>query len=269
MLQLSYISRVFPAHVAACLRFYSRLPLPSRAFGSEAYAMFDFGRAASAVPVAGALIGAVGALALVVASALGLPPLAVSLVALATLVVATGALHEDGLADCADGFGGGKTREAKLAIMKDSRVGTYGAVALVLSLGLRAAALAALLDHGVAAAAAAIVAAAAVSRTLTLLPLTLLAPARADGAGHDAARPEGWPLFSAAALALLIGFAPMLAGLGFGHLLAVMLVASAAALAMTGLAFRAIGGQTGDVAGAAQQVAEIAFLCALVAAPGL
>ena len=138
---------------------------------------------------------------------------------------------------------------------------------LILSLGIRAAALTTLLDHSGPVAVVAIVAAAALSRTLSLLPLVLLAPARADGAGHAAARPQGRPLLLAAILAALLGFAPMLAGLGFGHLLAAILAAAAAAFAMTGLAFRAIGGQTGDVAGAAQQLAEIAYLCALVAAP--
>ena len=231
--------------------------------------MFDFGRAAGAVPVAGAIIGAGGALALIARGALGLPPLVAALFCIAALVASSGALHEDGLADCADGFGGGRGRDDKLAIMKDSRIGTYGAAALVLALGLRAAALAALLDRGLPAAAAAIIAAAALSRTLALLPLVLLEPARADGAGHAAAKPRGWPLFAAAVLAALFGFAPMLAGLGFGHLLAAILAASVAAFAMTRLAFHAIGGQTGDVAGAAQQLAEIAFLCALVAAPGL
>jgi adenosylcobinamide-GDP ribazoletransferase len=264
MTQLSFM-----AQVAACLRFFSRLPVPRLGAEREAHAMFDFARAAGAVPVAGALIGICGALALIAARALGLPTPIAALLALAVLVTVTGALHEDGLADCADGFGGGKTREAKLAIMKDSRIGTYGATALVMALGLRVAALSALLGHGFAAAAAAMVAAAALSRTLALLPLVLLAPARADGAGHAATGPAGRPLLAAAILAALFGFAPLFAGLGFGHLCAAILAAAAAACAMTRLAFRAIGGQTGDVAGATQQLAEIAFLCALVASPGL
>lgn len=259
----------FTVQIAACLRFYSRLPVPAVGTESEPHAMFDFERAAGAVPVAGAIIGASGALVLIAARALGLPPLVAALFSITALVVTSGALHEDGLADCADGFGGGRVRDDRLAIMKDSRIGTYGAAALVLALGTRAAALSALLDRGLPAAATAIIAAAALSRTLGLLPLVLLNPARADGAGHAAAKPRGWPLFAAAVLAVLFGFTPILASLGFGRPFAAILAASAAAFGMTRLASHAIGGQTGDVAGATQQLAEIAFLCVLAAAPGL
>ena len=256
------------ADVAACLRFYSRLPVPRLAAETDQHAMFDFARAASAVPLAGAIIGAVGALVLVAARLVGLPAPVAALLAIAALVAVSGALHEDGLADCADGFGG-KGRAEKLAIMRDSRIGTYGATALVLSLGLRAAAVGALLDHGLPAVATAIVAAAALSRTLTLLPIILLDPARPDGAGHAATKPQGPQLLSAAVLAALLGCAPVLAGLDLAHLLMAIVAATVAAYAMTRLALRAIGGQTGDVAGAAQQLAEIAFLCALVATPQL
>src|SRR5208282_3251017 len=139
---------------------------------------FDLNRIAWAAPVAGAVVGFAGVLALAAAEALGLPPLVG-----AALVAATGALHEDGLADVADGFGGGATRERKLAIMRDSRIGAYGAVALVLALIVRVGALSAALAHGFSSAAGALVIAAAVSRAGALAPLALLDPARTDGAG--------------------------------------------------------------------------------------
>src|SRR5437868_4014872 len=97
----------------------------------------DIARASWALPLAGALVGLLGAIAYWLAHAVGLPPLPAGALALATTLVATGCLHEDGLADTADGFGGGTTRERKLEIMRDSRIGSYGGCALMLSLLLR------------------------------------------------------------------------------------------------------------------------------------
>jgi adenosylcobinamide-GDP ribazoletransferase len=258
----------FLADISACLRFYSRLPVPAPG-EDDAHRMFDFSRAAAAVPVAGAIIGLVGALALIAARALGLPVLVAALLALASLAIVTGALHEDGLADCADSFGGAG-RDEKLAIMRDSRIGTYGTIALILTFGLRATALAALMDRGLPGAAIAIVAVAALSRTLGLLPLAALAPARADGAGSAAGRPIGKPLARAMTIAIFIGYAPLIGNFGPLQILRVMVAVGAAILAATAvtkIARAAIGGQTGDVAGAAQQLAEIGYLCALAAAP--
>src|SRR5262249_50123562 len=127
--------------VAVCLTLCTRLPL-AHAFP---IASGDIARASWAMPVAGALVGALGALAYWIAIRLGLPPLVAAAVALATGLVATGCLHEDGLADTADGFGG-NGRERKLEIMRDSRLGTYGACALLMSLLLRWSALASIAD---------------------------------------------------------------------------------------------------------------------------
>src|SRR5580693_4709978 len=130
--------------VADALRFFTRLrlgePGPSAAL--------DFGRIAWAAPVAGAAVGLAGAVVLALTTLLGLPLLLRAGLATAALVAATGALHEDGLADVADGFGGGATRARKLEIMRDSQVGAYGAIALALALILRIGALAAALDGG-------------------------------------------------------------------------------------------------------------------------
>ena len=178
----------------ACLRFFSRLPLPPLPFEKNPHARPDLTRLARMTPIAGAVIAAIGALALALANALGLPPLISAALAICALVVVAGALHEDGLADVADGFGGGDTRERKLEIMRDSRVGAYGAAALALSLMLRVAALSALLGHGLGEAAAGLVLAGTVSRAFGLLPLALLAPARADGLGASAAARRPRPI---------------------------------------------------------------------------
>src|SRR5579883_3399555 len=152
--------------------FLTRLPLraPPPLPGALARASWVF-------PVIGAGIGIVGGLAYVVAASLGLPVLAAALIAIGATVLLTGGLHEDGLADVADGFGGGADRAAKLAIMRDSRSGAFGVLAVVLSVGLRAAALASLGDGG--RVTAALVAAHALSRGLLPLVLRALEPARA------------------------------------------------------------------------------------------
>ena len=93
--------------------------------------------AAWAFPLAGAVVGVLQALVLIAAIGLGLPMAMAAGLALAAGVLATGGLHEDGLADCADGFGGGRSPARKLEIMRDSRIGSYGALALILGLGLR------------------------------------------------------------------------------------------------------------------------------------
>ena len=253
------------ADLAACLRFYTRLPLAVRRDASDAHAMPDFARAAGMVPVAGALIGVLGALALALAATLGLAPLPAATITIGFLVLLTGAMHEDGLADLCDGFGGGANRERKLEIMRDSRLGTYGAAALVLCLLLRVGALAGLVASDWRFAAAVLVAAAAASRTAGLLPLFMLPPARAVGAGFAAARPGTETLGTAVLLACVFACLPLLVGANLLRVVAACLVAALAASAISALARRQIGGQTGDVAGAAQQAAEIAMLLVFAA----
>ena len=246
-----------------CLRFYSRLPLPVFRFEAAPHSMGEFGRAVRLVPVAGLLIALPAGLMLTGAGAV-LPPELAAVLALMALAATTGAFHEDGLADVADGFGGGRTIERKLEIMRDSRIGTFGGVALCLSLLARWAALTALLRVGLAPALVALFAAAALSRWLGLLPIALLPAARKDGAAHAAMGPQRGAMAVGGMLALGLGLAPWWLGGGAAGLsLTAVALASGAALGMVYISHRQIGGQTGDVAGAAQQAAEIAFLIAL------
>ena len=200
-----------------------------------------------------------------------LPSLVAAALALLTTVLVTGGLHEDGLADCADGFGGGATRARKLEIMRDSRLGSYGVLAIGFSLLLRAGTLAGLLDRaGLEIACSAAIAAAIASRSFGLLPLAVLGPARPDGVSHSAGRmPARAFLASCASAAVLGTVLPVMAGAGLGAAVLGNLLAAATAAGTTHLARRQIGGQTGDVAGAAQQVGEVAFLLGLLIAPGL
>jgi adenosylcobinamide-GDP ribazoletransferase len=259
--------RSFAEDNLACLRFYTRLPIPVFAFERAPHAMLDFQRAIGMLPLTGALVGLIGAGVLALATALRLPPLVAAPLALAALVRATGAFHEDGLADSADGLGGGMTRERKLDIMKDSRIGTFGGAALVLSLMLRAAAMAALCGFGLAYAAAALVGVAAFSRAVALMPLALLRPARDDGLAYQAMNPSPGALRVAAVLAALALGLPLLAGASPLRLVAAGAAGLAGAYVMTRIAKAEIQGHTGDIAGASQQLAEIAMLLAFVARP--
>jgi adenosylcobinamide-GDP ribazoletransferase len=244
-----------------CLGFFTRLPFPSAASTSE-HSLTNFPRAVRMLPVAGGLVGAFAAIAMAAASRFGFPPPLAAPLAICTLVSLGGAMHEDGLADCADGFLGGATRERKLEIMQDSRIGTFGAVALVLSLYLRAASLVLIADQSLALAAAVLIGAAALSRAASLMPLALLPPAREDGAGFAARTPERAALAVAACLAVVFALAPVVAGASLARYLAAIAAATGAAYAIVVLARKQIGGQTGDVAGAAQQLSEIAYYLA-------
>jgi adenosylcobinamide-GDP ribazoletransferase len=170
----------------------------------------------------------------------------------------SGGLHEDGLADSADGLAGSDP-PARLAIMRDPRIGAFGALALLFSVGLRWAALFVLAQG--AAALPALIVAAALSRTVPVVLLFWLPPARPDGLGRTAGRPSEATLLTTLAFAVLLTLP--LAGLAAGVL---ALAAAGVAALLTGeLGKRRIGGQTGDVLGAGQQVAEALVLLALAA----
>jgi adenosylcobinamide-GDP ribazoletransferase len=216
-------------------------------------------------PIVGALIGAAGGLLYWGLFLLGLPPGLAGGVTVAGLLLLTGALHEDGLADVADGLGGGRDRDHKLTIMKDSRIGTYGGAALVLSLGLRVGALAVLADPR--AAALALIGAHAHSRGLLPAWKALWPDARATGTAADIGRPNGARSLVAAVIGLTLA-ATALGEVGAGGAtgLLILAVAAAASFALPALAARQVGGITGDILGAAQQTGEIVFLLAVVAA---
>ncbi|SIS59113.1 adenosylcobinamide-GDP ribazoletransferase [Phaeovulum vinaykumarii] len=230
--------------------------LPAGHIGSPAPRFAD---AAWAFPLAGLAMAAVSGAALALALALGVPAAPAAGVALAAGVLATGGIHEDGLADCADGFGGGHDRARKLEIMRDSRIGSYGGLAAMLSLGLRWTSLAAIAAVAPLMAVLGLAALAMASRAGIAVGMARLKPARSDGLGHMASGAGGWRVGVALALGAL-GLATL------GAAAPVVLVAIALAqAAMAALAIRQIGGQTGDVLGGMQQVGEIAGWLALAA----
>ncbi|MBR0710477.1 adenosylcobinamide-GDP ribazoletransferase [Bradyrhizobium liaoningense] len=215
-------------------------------------------RATWALPIAGLLVGLAGAFIYKVAIRLGLTPSLAALLALATTTLITGALHEDGLADTADGLGGGRTRERKLEIMRDSRIGAYGVCALILSFGLRWSALAAIANP--LAVTFALCAAHAAARAGVPAFMSLVPPARPDGLSASAGAPPG----RSVAVAFAVGTLVLALALGPGKALVGLILLSLAGLTLARLAIRQIGGQTGDILGAFEQIGEILIL--LVAA---
>jgi adenosylcobinamide-GDP ribazoletransferase len=234
--------------------FLTRLPVGGRGLGAP------LASAAPMFPVVGMAVGLAAGVVYVIAHGLGLGPWFAACLAVGAAVIVTGGLHEDGLADVADGFGGGGDRDAKLAIMRDSRIGSYGVIALVLALAMRIGALAAIGHpyHVL----AVLIAAGAVSRAVVVVAMRMMKRARSDGLGAGA----GTPGFEGTVTALAIaGIAALVLLLPWAWLLALVLGAGAAVIVAL-LANRQIGGQTGDVLGAIQQAAEIAVLAAVVMA---
>jgi adenosylcobinamide-GDP ribazoletransferase len=234
--------------------FLTRLPIRQQ----EPAGLSALARAARCFPPVGLGIGLIAGVVYAISIEFALPPLLAAVLAVAAAILVTGALHEDGLADTADGFGGGNDREAKLRIMRDSRIGTYGVIALVLVLAAQIAALSALADSD--AVAAALIVCHAASRALLVPVMHLEPPARSDGLAVSAGRPSSattlWALGIAGVAALIFA--------GFDGIVA-SLIGAGVAWAVVWLARRQIGGVTGDVLGSVQQVTALAMLLALVA----
>lgn len=239
------------------LAFCTRLPGVHSALAEGA----DIARASWAFPLVGAVVGGLGALVYWLADGLGLDPILSAILAVAATLLVTGSLHEDGLADTADGFGASVSRERKLDIMRDSEIGTYGACALILSFMLRVGAVVSLAEPGLAA--LALIAAHTGARAVLPAFMRLVPNARQDGLSANA----GEPPQNGALIAVLLGLLALFLCLGFGAtLIAALLLACAIGL-MAWLCIAQIGGQTGDVLGAVEQVSEIVIL--LVAAAWL
>lgn len=241
------------ADIAAAFSLLSRLPVPV----DHHMAANRAAQATWAYPLVGAVLGALAATIGSVILWLGAPTGMAAAGSLATLVLLSGGLHEDGLADCADGLGGGSSRERCLEIMKDSNIGAFGAVALIIVLIARWSGLDGL--SGAGALFWPLIAVGAVSRLPMVLALFLMSSARKSGLAADVGRPPTGSAAVATGLALAIAlFATGWAGfLIFG-------TACLASLPLFYLAQRRIGGHTGDVLGASQQLVEIAALATVL-----
>ena len=251
------------AEILVSLRFLTRLPIPfMRTIDPPALAksMRFFG-------FAGAAIGGFNGLVFVVLRWFHLPLFMAAILVCACGLALTGALHEDGLADSVDGLFGGKDQQHRLFIMKDSRIGTYGACALMLALLLR---ISAYQSFGSAPALTIILVTAtagAFSRAMVVDMMWATKPARSDGLSVMAGRPGR----NSALFAILTAGAFTLYACSFVRMDTGIIALAAAGIStalIRRLAIRLIGGQTGDICGAVQIIAELGMLISIAATIG-
>ena len=233
-----------------CLGFFTRLPVMA-VEGSLSDSVRAF-------PLAGLVVGLIGALVYYLALVIGLSTLLAALLAVAATGIVTGALHEDGWADVCDALGARGGIEQRLEILRDSRLGSYGGLALIFATGIKVAALSALAAPELVA--GALVAAHSLGRGVLPLVMSRMDLARSNGLAAQAGKPSVHAATWSVGLALLIAviaIAPVAA-------LVALLAALAATWLVARLAQRLFGGYTGDVLGAVEQVAEMAILINLV-----
>jgi len=250
------------------LSFFTRLPVgfmapktPEPAPGTESATtppQLRLGEASRAFPLAGLVVGLVGGLAYWIAVQIGLSGLLAAFLAVAATAALTGALHEDGWADFADGLGARGDRVRKLAAMKDSHIGSFGVLALIFATGVKTVALAQLQtpDNVV----TALVAAHVLARAVLPLAMRSLPLATAQGLAVMAGRPSAQGVYVSLGLGLVITFFAVF----LPAAIVAIIVAIVAAALIGAIAKRQFGGYTGDVLGAIEQVAEIAVLINLV-----
>lgn len=237
--------------------FLTILPVGPAADIDDHRAGLRFG--ARAFPLAGLVVGLFGALIYTIAHMLQLPPEAAAFIAIGAMTVFTGALHEDGLADFADGAMARESLTERLAIMRDSRIGTFGTLALIIAVGIKTGIIGAIgwADQ----VAPLLIGCAAASRAVLPAMMRFMAPARADGLAVAAGRPEE----NQVVLAALLGAALALLFLGPYAGLVAIIAGIGAAYAVAWIAKTRLGGVTGDALGAAQQTTEAAMMLAVVA----
>ena len=251
------------AEILVSLRFLTRIPIPfMRTIDPPALAqsMRFFG-------IAGGLIGALNGLVLIFLSWLHLPPMMAAILTCGFGLILTGALHEDGLADSVDGVFGGRDQEQRLLIMKDSRIGTFGASALMIALLVRVSAYVAILGLPAPWIILLLAASGAFSRAMVVDMMWATRPARSGGLSVMAGRPgRNSALFAIISAGVFTLYACAFVRADTG------IIALAAAGVLTALirrgAIRLIGGQTGDICGAVQVIAELGMLTSIVVTIG-
>ncbi len=251
-------------HFLLALQYFTRIPVTGRLAAWTGYSPAALRASAAHFPAIGLLVGLVGAGVAATVLALLHPgpfaPLVAAALSTAATVLLTGALHEDGLADVADGLGGAFDRARALEIMKDSRIGAFGALALGLALLAKVALLAHLGAAGVAPLCAALVLAHALSRAWPLVLVRTL-PYVGDAAGVRAkpmADAIAWPALVVAWLWAAAAVAAVAAWSGPTAVAAAFAASAAVMLWLRRLFARRLQGFTGDCLGAAQQGCELA-----------
>lgn len=243
-------------NLALTIAFLTRVPLPKR-LGDKISHDASLAEAAGLFPVTGFLI-AIPISLLWFCTSLILPATVAAGLALALSVLLTGGLHEDGLADCADGLGATPKRERSLEIMRDSRIGTYGAIALVFSIGLRWAALASFAPF---AGVLAILITMTASRSAMTIAMRYSSYAREDGLGKQASNMPSSQFLLAMGIAVLVA-----AVLGWHWGLAALALGLSSSWLFLKYLEKRLGGYTGDGLGAMEQIAATVVLITLAGA---
>ena len=246
------------ADFLAALGLFTRLPLHwlERRAGPV-----DLRRSIRVWTLTGGLIGGLSACAMWLGCALHLPPAVSAICAVMMQLLITGGLHEDGLADSADGLIGGRTAERCLEIMRDSRIGSYGAMALGTALALRCACIASLPVSGLF---PSLIVAGSLSRAAILLELKWGKPARQDGLAMALFPVPSRPFFVALIIPVLLALFFIPADEIVAPFVAVLLIT----LLMHRFSMQKIGGFTGDILGAGAILAELAALVVLTSFNG-
>ncbi len=234
-------------------QFFTRLPVPIDSDTGQR----PLAESAWAFSLVGCIIGAAGGVTASLAS--DLPSYAAALLAVAVMCAVGGGLHEDGLADCADGMWGGANPTQRIAIMRDSKTGAFGVIAIVTVISLKAAAISNLLSvGGELAAALAIVAAASASRGFLPIAMRAFPVASETGRAVEAGSPKTQDVIVGGIISIVITFTMI----GFNTSINGLIIGSLLAGGLGYLALKRLGGHTGDVLGAQQQVLETAILLA-------
>ena len=246
------------------LRFFSRLPLPKSVRQNEKWNTPNFRNSLSNLPLIGFIMTFPVIILLNILTFTNLPPLAIAALVIFFMSLISGGLHEDGLADSADGIFGGNTIENRLAIMKDSRIGSYGVIALFFSFFIRIFAFSEILvTTSNLVSSLILIAMAAISRGAMLMPWVMLFPARNDGLSTKFGIPSVWMLLEVNIFAIVLSV-PLIIFTSFVNFILAYIFCIWITFIVCYIADKKIKGHTGDILGAAQQLAEIGFLIGLL-----
>lgn len=260
-----------PKHTQQCIAFLSTLPIAkwTEQWGKEKIEDINFSQCAYAFPIAGIAIATIPAIIMIILDAFGIEGYMNATITWITMIIITGAIHEDGLADMVDGFCGGKDKKTKIKIMKDSRIGVYGTIALVFSIAMRIMALGYLIiQHGAIVAGLVFIMIAAISRAAMIVPWAKDTNAPDTDTGDSSANSIGKPaesdIYKTTILCMPIAIVMILC-IGIFASVIVGAAAAGAVMAVMKLCEYHIKEIRGDCIGATQQCCEIAMYIAVSA----
>ena len=245
---------------AASIAFLTRLPIAIE------YIRPHIASAVRGFPIVGLIVGLFSGLVFWLATAFGIGANIAGFLSITASFAITGGLHEDGLADVADGFGGGWSRERKLEIMRDSSIGTYGTFALIVSVAIRGLGYGQIIGNDASLLQTLLVftAIGALSRTPMVYMMYKLNAARTDGRAVEAGRPSKTAMMSTIIIGAGSAFLFILFSIGFSPAVLILFSAMAAYSLIQYICLAQIGGYTGDVLGALQQISEVFSIILLV-----